>query len=307
MFKLIIHHKLPGQSLTEYALGIGLVALVSAGALMMLGNQLQGSFAGMLGSAPAPSPIGASSTAAGGGSGETPSSASTGMPENLAPDKTGSALTLKEDAESIPADLPGFIQTAGANGTTSLFSNQLKQMGEQLLATGEINQDQANAFFNLANQGNRIATVEKLIEQADQSGSSSVTFEGKSYTPYELSRSIGWPDEPSSYYSMNVTSGADIVNRSPNNRSPEMQAFVSAYQTLEKSGGLSNPGIAQAVGAMGAKIAYLSEVVESNVADRQWGNTSVALQDYVASSTSYWKASEICGAGGGTTSGVTCQ
>lgn len=74
-----------------------------------------------------------------------------------------------------------------------------------------------------------------------------------------------------------------------------------------QSGGMSNPAISKSVGVLSGKIAYLSEMVESNIADRQWGKTITLLKDDVASSTSYWNASEICGTGGGKTSGVTCQ
>lgn len=307
MFRMLNRHtesRASGQSLTEYGLGIGLVVLVSLAALMALGNQLQGGFKGMIGKAPAANQVVAASGAGGtGGSSDSGDldEQSAAITDNL------TSPVLAGDAQAIPADLAGFIQTAGANGTTGLFSDQIRQLGEQLLAQGEITDAQANAFYALANQGNRMATIEKLIEQAEASGSQSVTFEGKTYTPYELSRSIGWPDEPSSYYSMNVQSGADVVNRSPNSRSPEMQAFVNAYQTLEKSGGMSNPAISKSVGALSGKIAYLSEMVESNIADQEWGNTTTPLKDYVASSTSYWSASEICGTGGGNTSGVTCQ
>lgn len=296
--------RLSGQSLTEYGLGIGLVVLLSLAALMALGNQLQGGFKGMIGKAPSATQVAAASGAGGlgGNAGEVaPDGQSTDITDSLKPP------VLAEDAQAIPADLARFIQTAGANGTTGLFSDQIRQLGQQLLAQGEITDAQANAFYELANQGNRMATIEKLIEQAEASGSNAITFEGKSYTPYELSRSIGWPDEPSSYYTMNVQSGTDVVNRSPNSRSPEMQAFVTAYEALDKSGGMSNPAISKSVGVLSGKIAYLSEMVESNIADQQWGNTTTPLKDYVASSTSYWSASEICGTGGGSTSGVTCQ
>lgn len=250
---------------------------------------------------PAPPPPPASTGVSGQGSGSGSGSGAPGSPTAIG--QTG--LSVKGLA--IPRDLPAFIQTAGANGTTALFSEQIRKMGEELLAKGEITEEQANYFYELANQGNRVATIEKLVEDALDNGTQTVTFEGKSYTPFELSRLVGWPDEPSSYYTMLVRQASDAINRSPNNRSETMQLFLSSYQKLEQSGGLNNPAVQQAVSAMSAKISYLSELVESNVSDQHWGNTTTPLDSYMASHTSYWSAAQICGAGSGETVGVTCQ
>ena len=118
---------------------------------------------------------------------------------------------------------------------------------------------------------------------------------------------MGWNNEPAQYYSAPMDNAADALNRSPNSRSVSMQAFLDSYQKLEQSGGLQNPEVQNVVSGLSAKIAYLSETIESNVSDRYWGNTTTPLQDYIVSNTSYWDSSQICSTGNGNTIGVHCQ
>jgi len=282
-----------GQTLTEYGLIGGSLAVVCIAALSQLGGNIASVTTHVI-----PPPQHLSLTAQPQAQDTVPMTGSVSSINNANPQ-------FKELA--IPQNLPAFIQVAGANGTTALFSNQFRNMGEHMLAKGEITEEQANYFYELANQGNRIATIEKLIEDAMKNGRDTVLFEGRTYTPYELSSRVGWPEEPSSYYTMRIDTANDAMNRAPDNRSETMQTFLSSYQKLEQSGGLNNPTIQKNVSALSAKISYLSEMVQANVSDQYWGVTTTPLDSYIASHTSYWSASQICDTGKGKTVGITCQ
>lgn len=296
-----------GQALTEYGLIGGTVFAIVLVSLSPLGHNIADLFSSMV--SPPPKNL------------DLPNSGSginvTVIGENGSdsPDNTGSIGGQGNDSDSggsgvtqnIPKDLPGYIQVAGANGTTELFADQIRSVADQLLASGKITQEQANKYYDLANQGNRIASMEKLIEDAMAHGTKTVTFEGKTYTPFELSRKVGWPDEPANYYSTPVKTAEDALNRSPGSRSETMQSFLSSYEQLKNSGAMNDPNIKNLVSALSAKISYLSEIIESNVSDQHWGDTKTSLKSYMASQTSYWNSSQICGIGGGKTAHVRCQ
>lgn len=288
-----------GQSLTEYGVIGGAVFAVVLISLSPLGHNVADLFSKMV--SPPPKSMNLASPSGSGIQVDIIGGASSGSSTGTT-DYSGSGST-----PPIPKDLPEFIQTAGANGTTALFADQIRSIGEQLLAEGKINQEQANDYYALANQGNRIATMEKLIEDAMANGTQTVTFEGKTYTPYELSRQVGWPDEPSQYYTMVVKTAEDALNRSPDSRSVTMQSFLGSYVKLKDSGAMSDPGIQQLVSNLSAKISYLSEIIESNVSDQHWNVSDTSLKSYMASQTSYWSSAQICSVGHGQTVDVHCQ
>jgi hypothetical protein len=298
-----------GQALTEYGIIGGAVFAVVLVSLSPLGHNIGDLFSNMV--SPPPKNINLANSGSGinvevigkkpseSSNNNTGSTGLNGGPYDYSGDPNS--------ATSIPKDLPGYIQTAGANGTTELFANQIRNAAKQLLADGKITQEQANNYYELANQGSRIATMEKLIEDGVAHGTKTVTFEGKTYTPFELSRKLGWPDEPANYYGTSIQTAEDALNRAPESRSETMQSFLDSYVKLKNSGAMGDPNIKNLVSALSAKISYLSEIIESNVSDQHWGNTQTSLKSYMASQTSYWHSSQICNVGGGKNTGVRCQ
>ena len=231
--------------------------------------------------------------------------------KNNPSDETNSPAFSDNSAafSSYPTDMKNIIQTAGGNGATQMMADLIRQVGEHLLAKGELNEEQANAFFGLANQGNYIANIEKLVEDAYKSGQTSITFEGQSYTPFELSRKVGWIDDPTGTYPFNVNNPNidEAVNRAVDYRSDTLQTFFDRYQTLKNSGALNNPEVQQTIGALTTQIAYLSEVTEYSVAAVSKGDSPSTLQNNYISNTTYWNSKDICSTGNGETTGVTCQ
>lgn len=292
-----------GQGMTEYICIGSLVLIVCAAGFKPLAEALSNIFSGMVPKAPTQASLIASSSPG--------SSTDDGKSGNSPSDTLNSPTSGDNPAafSSYPSDMKNIIQTTGGNGATQMMADLIRQVGEHLLAKGELNEDQANAFFALANQGNYIANIEKLVEDAYKNGQTSITFEGKSYTPFELSRKVGWIDDPTGTYPFNVNNPDinEAINRAVDYRSDSLQSFFSLYQTLQNSGALSNPEVQQTIGALTTRIAYLSEVTEYSVAAVSKGESPSTLQNNYISDTTYWNSKDICSTGNGETTGVTCQ
>jgi polyhydroxyalkanoate synthesis regulator phasin len=253
----------------------------------------------MLGQAPPPS-TGSGSGSAGQDNGATVQLVDTGGANDTP--VPGSELAQSGNL-TIPADADTYdklIQTLGANGTTTVLSDTLESYAKELLAAGEITQEQANLFNQLANQGHRMAAIEKALENAIETGAEKVTFDGKTDYVFEFSQVIGWKG------------GAGIQ---PNllepllvsEQSPEMKVFTDQYRALLNSGALDNPAIRERTHQLAIDIANLSENLEASMIDYEKGSASKGnLRDIMASKLTNEKSAVICGTGGGVDSGTHC-
>ncbi len=89
------------------------------------------------------------------------------------------------------------IETAGANGTTTLLLSSLDTLTAHAEILGELDSKQINSLKNLANQGHRMALIEQTIETFESpTGSStgletaSIPFEGKDYHKDNLANKV---------------------------------------------------------------------------------------------------------------------
>lgn len=297
-----------GQSMVEYTCIGALVLCVCIMPFTSLGNTISGLFSQLLPqSLPENSTLSVSSPP----TSEPPNVLTSLDQEKTSPTSGNLSSLLAGLANEMryPSDFKSVVQTTGGNGVTQMLAAQLYQVGEHLLAKGEITQAQANAFYTLANQGNEIATIEKLVEEAYRSGSTSVVYQGTTYTPFDLSRKVGWINDQTAQYPFNVNEPNidEALNRAPSNRSETLQSFLEKYQALEASGAMNNPQVKQTVGLLTTQIAYLSEVMEYTAGNIQAGQSPQIVEGNFISSTTYWKADQICGAGAGQTTGVVCQ
>lgn len=145
-----------GQSLVEYSLVIGLVAIVCIGALMVMGTTLSTTFQEMAATWQA----GGSSPPANGGQAAQPP-----LTSNLPELGVGGDFSSWTPA-NYPVNIRESIETLGGNGTTSQLANTLRAYAEQLLADDAITPEQYNSLINLSNAGHSLANVQQLVEGA---------------------------------------------------------------------------------------------------------------------------------------------
>jgi hypothetical protein len=245
-------------------------------------------------------------------SGSTAVNAGDSAPAKGTTSSNSNTTSLANTGTGTPyiSDMHSVLETAGGNGATEMMADQIRQIGQNLLDKGELTPEQANAFFDLANQGSHIASIEKLIEDANKSGNfnSPITFEGKTYnSAYDLAETVGWINDPTNVYPFDVNNPSidEAVNRAVSYRSDSLNNFFTSYQTLKDSGALSNPQVSQVIGQLTTQIAYLSETTEYSASSIHTGQPSNTLQDNYISNTTYWKSDQICG--GGDATGVSCQ
>jgi len=168
-----------GQGLSEYSLGIALVAVVSLGALTLLGGSLSDVFENLLPKdfkspmavATIPKPLAPEVIA------PVPQQPATqtqtqiqtpGLPADGFSLKLSNGKTLA--FPQYPKDMRKSIETLGANGTTSLLAGTLQALIKQLKDAGEITDAQAANLMAVANQGYKIAGMEKTVEGYIQDG-----------------------------------------------------------------------------------------------------------------------------------------
>lgn len=263
-----------GQSLTEYALIAGLVGVVSIGALVVLGQQLQQFF----GSAQEVwMADGAGSTAPAVGSPNPPIGVplAPGLGVNLS---LGDGLTV-----SLPnyPQVPGLVETVGIDGTTNLYAESLEQLAQQLLDAEAIDADTAALIRQLADGGfalaaqqreiqtafeeNRTSEAEALIEAMVGRGATNLATREKSEY-LALTPEQGTPAGSDSSYVENGTYGVgfggglgrhlnDYVQALlsgdplPKNRAvgPTIQQMAETYQALVNEDMMTNPTVRQLV------------------------------------------------------------
>lgn len=264
-----------GQSLTEYLMIGALALIVTIGALGMLGEVLKERFGTMLTTRTQPEPT------------ITAVAESSLQPGDIAlPLATGPKAASMAESLLGQGDIKKAILVTGANGTTDQLADAILSRAKEMLAAGKINESQFNRLADLANQGHRIASIERLIEQAANAAGQSpetfsqtkLLFEGKYYTPEKLGNLIG-----------TSLDGAGTDN-------PEMERFQALYNQAIADGALSDPTFNSQINALTANIVNISNGVETATDDKT--NIGKQLANAIASTTTDKNSTTICTLGG---------
>ncbi|MEB3285862.1 MAG: hypothetical protein VKJ04_00010 [Vampirovibrionales bacterium] len=194
-------------------------------------------------------------------------------------------------------DIKSSIETAGANGTTSLLASSMEQLTKQLLEQGKITPEEGNALYSLANQGHRIASVQAAIEavlpeikDGNDYESVKVEFDGNSVNFSRMIDIIGVKDPHD---------GGD---------GQELEALRSLQAKAQSSGAMSDPAVAAVVNSLVQQIYDIGDSIE-NIAYgvRKSEMEGTELIPKVASAQTHKSAGGICKAGKGTDTGIQCQ
>lgn len=291
-----------GQTLSEYALVGCLVLVVAIAGLTGLGGNLNEALR-LIVPSPSPKSFASSAVAAAPVPASLPSA--NPIPVSL---PTGQTLLV----DMAPVNAQNSIQTNGANGTTTLLANQLIAIEQQLLQAGDLTQEQANLFSKLANQGHRMANIERLVEQAATMASDTesyrqirLTLDGQQYAPDELHNMLGWKD--AEMHAFMLTSPEDAINMIPEKQSVELKTFLSMYSELAQSNALQNPKVKANVDQLVTQIAFLSDVTKSASAGLIRGDWSVPMQDLVVADSTDINSVGICQNGRRMDTGQSCH
>lgn len=302
-----------GQVTTEYALFGALIALLAIPAVILLGGNLNNLFGGMLAKDRASIAATAPNLAA---VGNEPTAKTAGMPaadfsnEPSLPGQVrftlGNGKTLS--LSGYPRELSKSVATAGANGTTGILASTIEQAAKQLLDAGSIDKSQYNSLIALANQGHRIGSIEKALEDVAASfkpGQSvlqtRLTIDGKTRIVDDLIETIG-------YNTGEDDLTTDINPMSDTRANAETGKLLKLYQASLSNGSLNDPNARQLVSGLVSQIAYLAEVATDTVRGLDTGEAKASnFLDVMASQTTHADSMGICATGNARDSGVTCS
>ncbi len=313
----MIRHYSSGQTLTEYTLAAGLVALVAIGALTFLASSTSDNLPGLL------------DRIFGDGGGSPSGGAVVAGVSEVRGTRTvelvlsnGTTITLQD----YPAEVGELVEAAGANGGTKIMASRLEDLAHRLLDAGEIDEAQARLLIDLANRGHRIGEVEGVLETAvadpdfdihNTQGEGQLVFEGQAYRPMELAKKIGY----SSPF------GTDLFHQSAGQHGSmgaDLKSFVDLYREAEASGAMRDPVVEAVVSDLVRQIGYTAQEfttatehlvyrISQYEYDDQGNQTNHYLMDKehfigrLASNLSHRSSGGICSSGGGEDSGIRCQ
>jgi Flp pilus assembly pilin Flp len=300
-----------GQALSEYALIGLLIGVIGIAGLAALGNAVRGAFQGMLISEPPQTKIVTTASKPPPSAPEVLPAPPPAIPPPLPASVSGVSITTSTGTKialpNYPDSVSKVVSISGANGATDLMADTLTTIAKQLAATGEIDAAQYNTLIALANQGHKLGSLEKSLEDAAAQATSSaeyakmkISFDGKTYSPKVLSDDQGFATN---------SQDASKVKNPLDTRSAlgETAAFLKLYDKVQNNGSLSDPAIRQIVTSLSSQIAYLSEAAVSNTYKAANGDISVdAVRDSIVSDMTHADSSGICQIGQGKDSGIQC-
>jgi len=206
------------------------------------------------------------------------------------------------------AGVSSIIQTAGANGATDSLASSMESYAAQLLAAGKITQDQANLLTQLAQAGHDLAGAEAALKSAVDSGSSTVTFGGKTMPVADFQAQFGFDN------SLGNVAGSS--NMATSAAMAQLKPFMTLYDQVAASGVFNDITTFTVVMSMSQQIASLSDLAKWNTtsssADLEaayvTAMTDIGVVDPATTIAGATNASSgvICGAGNGADSGASC-
>lgn len=287
-----------GQALTEYGLVIVLLGLAGLGGLVLYGSSVSQELFNLTGESGQPEISAGLATPPGTEIQAVVSlSASKQGSEGLTPILNGIPYKSPNSAE-----IKQMIETAGSNGTTDILASVIERIAAHLAAEEKLSETDAHALLALANQGHRIAGIEKIMEDAVAGSNNDreaflntpVVFEGKTYqNAYELvGQKIGASDG---------FSGADISKFEQ-----LQQAAIAALANLPPVEGVSVQSVVEQLCGDIRTIADGFETVTWRVTEDASGSLS-NLDKMVASYYTDRNSAGICSTGSGEDSGTQCR
>lgn len=302
-----------GQSLNEYALGIVLVVIPATAALLLLGDNIGSLFNGMLQQSP-PANTSAAVIAPPQGSPGNMSEQNNGSLVTGIAQNTGLQPGPKAYLNPYPANLKESVTTAGANGTTNQLLLSLEAVIHDLQASGQLSPAQSDTLTKLANQGHKIAELEKEMEMLLHKNP--MSEEDKARISH-IGSLIGW--------------GSPGVYGAPGVDYYETDIFRKLYEQAVQDGTFKDPATQEVVNllvnqinniANGMENAY-GEILEQGASPDQLNalvakwmterdeslgiDTQKSILEVGAGATTDNKSADICAAGGSTDSGTNCQ
>lgn len=289
--------------MTEYAVIAGLCVLVAIPVLALLGGHMNVRFDGMI-PAYQPAQITHANAPSSGGPGPI-------TPSPISPQGQTSGTWINNQA------LGREVQTAGANGATTVLASQLELLGKQQLEAGQISQAQYTQMLALANQGHRLANMEGLLENvvsglrsAQDFSDQTVVFEGKEYEVSDLIAQLGFHQSYDDGLLSNPMQSANLAN-------PEMKTFINLYNQVVSSGALENPATQAEVQRLATQIATINDAFVYAAQDLGWDYTiqpeeftssaAERIMNLDASTTTHNGSTSICRYGNGQDSGKNCS
>lgn len=301
--KRIIVTTLPksGTALTEYVLPLALIGLVVLYAvpniLPSMKRQVDAtmiSTLGLLEGQQAPQPQ---------MSATLPQAPSSGA----FPEEMGGAAS----AENASAAMAKNVETLGAAGTTTMLTQDFQKNLDQMVLNGEITPEQKAVLDMLADQGQQIAAIQRLIEEAaNESNGNPEAFRaiekeynGQMYTTSELIMMISASDKttqemPSSaqgYYNAAGSNPLATDAGTVQSLGREVDALGQLYAEAAASGVLNEPEVQALVYQYSQNIFYLGQSLAYSSAKVYTDQASpTQLTQDLASEISRDQANKIC-------------
>jgi hypothetical protein len=298
-----------GNSMTEYALPIVTILLVGIGGATLLQEALQNNLMQTYQDSGTVGQNGAMTLQR------------MGQPSYLErigirlPDGT---MTYIDD---VPRNLGQSVETIGASGTTELLAAALHSLGMQLKEADEISNQEAQLIVQLAQQGHKIAELQRLVEQAmkasngnlEQLGNMRIPFDGQLYSTMELAYLIGGaaqatenPDFGSFFKQYQDTA---LQGEQDLYAGTVRHDFLQLLQQVQGSPLFENEAVGNLVNQLSTDINELAEVFAENTHYTFLGEYSAnEFEKKVASQLTGTKSGQICqSTGQHTDTGSVCQ
>ncbi len=201
------------------------------------------------------------------------------------------ALEQQENQASLNSEdgSRAAIATVGANGTTTALANDITSKAKQSLSSGEISQEEYDIIMRVANKGHEIAALQGMLSSAASKANGSagsydsmnITFNGKSYSPSELSQHL--KTSVDDFQSLQIQAA----------QKERVMRALPLLSTLQESGGqILNMGWDSINNTQSsAKAVYASERAEED------GH----------STETHVESGKICNSGGHNDSGTNCN
>ncbi len=295
-------HRQRGQTLVEYVMAGGLIALVGLGALVFLSGSLQSMLPDLLNRIFGDAPVTVAHAPSAEPLGTMPTAPS-GIPGTV-------KITL---ANGETVTLPGFpgstsqaVETAGINGATKTLLANMQTFIDKLETAGDLTPEQVNMLRDLANAGHEVAEVERMLEEAAIASGADInayrnmtlTYKGETHTVTEWGNLIGYKGEK-----------IDTFAKNPFDRSKMDYAdspigiFSLRYEEALKKGAMDDPAIKTVVTYLASEILLIAGMAEYQVDNMI---TTDDLASGAASKLTHLDSGSICNTGGGEDTGVYC-